>query len=97
MPKIETNSRLSQIERNSIINSIRLYYKFVDKDVEQNGLPTHDVIVYSDSVKLVEGESDTFEAMVKISVDFCGSKSHKVHIKFKVKNFNILPVTLEYL
>jgi len=72
----------------NIIYSVKQYYLSFEPAPD-------DVVVYSDSVLPVQGEKDTYEATVKIVIDWCGVKTNKVHIQFRVnQNGYLIPSTI---
>lgn len=89
--RIKDNNPMTSFQISSIIKSIRLFVMHADTP------PPSEVVVYSDSVMPVEDEPGFYEAQLKIGIDYLGMKHHKVHIKFKVRNFNILPDTMVYV
>lgn len=90
--KYTTIAALTEKQVNSLISSILAYHRHADGDK-----PADSVIVFKDTVKRDEDVDDTFHAVVKISKEWCGTKVHKANLKFKARDYKILPATIEYV
>ncbi len=90
--KIHPSLQLDATQVESVIKSVRLFFLYQDNP------PADQIIVYPQSVHRDALEDGFIVATVKLVKDYCGTKSHKVNVRFNVnKQFNCLPDTLEYV